>query len=214
MGEAEKRRPPGWVRRVLDLDAAVTKRFVQWGNGVSPLHSLRVHCKALEITCHGIPWLAFWTAFTWLFNNPHLIELQVNMLFGLVLDIIVVALTKAYFRRRRPAGNRDDAFVQLGSDQFSFPSGHASRAVLVAYVFTRLWPLSFLFYPSIMAWVVALGMSRVLMERHYILDVIGGYGLGLIEGGLLGLLWISDENARWLMSVVSDEKFEGGDYHV
>lgn len=214
MATDQKRRPPSWLQKILEIDEIVTKKFVSWSIRWSPLHSLRVHYKALEITCHGIPWLVFWTAITWLFNNPHLVELQVNMLLALILDIVLVALTKAYFRRRRPTGNKDDAFVQLGPDHFSFPSGHCSRAAMVTYIFIVLWPMSIIFYPSLLAWVVALCLSRVLMERHYLLDVAGGVILGIFEGVLVSLLWISQDNAKWLMNIVSDEKLDGGDYHV
>lgn len=47
-----------------------------------------------------------------------------NCLFAaLLLDILLVALIKAYFRRRRPIGNQNDAFAEIGPDEFSFPSG-------------------------------------------------------------------------------------------
>ncbi|XP_066157051.1 polyisoprenoid diphosphate/phosphate phosphohydrolase PLPP6 [Euwallacea fornicatus] len=209
-----KRRPPLWLQQVLVLDENITKKFVIWGKSWSPLHSLRLHYRALEITCHGIPWLAFWIAFTWLFNIPNLVQLQVNMILALILDIITIALVKAFFRRRRPLGNKQDAFAEIGPDQFSFPSGHCSRAALVTFIFIFLWPLPLFFFPSLLAWTTALCVSRVLMERHYLLDVLGGVVLGFVEGTLMALLWVSEDNAKWLFSIVSDEKLDGGDYHV
>jgi len=85
---------------------------------------------------------------------------------------------------------------------------------MVTFIFIFLWPLPIIFFPPLLAWTVALYLSRVLMERHYLLDVTGGVVLGLCEGLLMALFWISDENARWLLNVVSDEKLDGGDYHV
>lgn len=85
---------------------------------------------------------------------------------------------------------------------------------MVAFIFIFLWPLPIIFFPPLLAWNVALCLSRVLMERHYLLDVTGGVVLGLCEGLLMALFWISDDNARWLLNVVSDEKLDGGDYHV
>lgn len=133
---------------------------------------------------------------------------------GLILDIIIVAICKAYFRRRRPLSNKDDALGQMGPDVYSFPSGHCSRAVLVFYFFTRLWPVPLIFVPPMLAWVSAICISRLLMHRHYLLDIIGGIFLGLIEGGLMDILWLSDSSAKFLMSFLSDEKIDGGDYHV
>jgi len=214
MAQEAKRRPPSWLEKILSVDSEISKKFVIWGNSWSPLHSLRLHYKALEITCHGIPWLAFWIAFTWLFNSPNLVQLQVNMIFALILDIIIVAVTKAFFRRRRPLGNKNDSFVEIGPDQFSFPSGHCSRAAMVTFIFIFLWPIPIFLFPSLLAWTISLSLSRVLMERHYLLDVSCGVVLGILEGFLMSILWIGQDNAKWLMNMVSDEKLDGGDYHV
>ncbi|KAJ8973086.1 hypothetical protein NQ317_009177 [Molorchus minor] len=140
--------------------------------------------------------------------------MQVNILLGLILDIIFIAIAKAYFRRKRPVANTDDALGQMGPDIFSFPSGHASRAVFVAYFFTRLHPLPLICFPPMLAWTTAICLSRVLMNRHYILDVLGGILLGLLEGILMDLIWIEKSAAISLMSYISDEKLDGGEYHV
>ncbi|KAJ8916788.1 hypothetical protein NQ315_005793 [Exocentrus adspersus] len=214
MAETEKRKVPDTLKTILRYDAEITKRFVIWANNFLTLRTLRTHYKGLEISCHGIPWFAFWIAFTWLFNNPHLVEMQVNILLGLLLDILLVAVAKAYFRRKRPALNKDDAMGQMGPDVFSFPSGHASRAIFVVYFFTRLYPLHILCFGPLIAWASAVCLSRILMSRHYILDVAGGILLGLFDGVLLELLWISEGTAKSLMSIVSDDKIDGGEYHV
>ncbi|KAJ8931216.1 hypothetical protein NQ314_015913 [Rhamnusium bicolor] len=133
---------------------------------------------------------------------------------GLFLDIIFVAVAKAYFRRRRPAQNTDDALGQIGPDIFSFPSGHASRAVFVSYFFIRLYSIPMICFPPLLAWTTAVCLSRILMNRHYILDVLGGCLLGLFDGLILKLLWIDESTAKSFMSVVSDEKLDGGEYHV
>lgn len=52
------------------------------------------------------------------------------------------------------------------------------------------------------------------MNRHYLLDVAGGCLLGVLEGLLLGLLWLEEGTAKSIMSMISDEKIDGGEYHV
>lgn len=128
--------------------------------------------------------------------------------------MIFVALIKAYVRRRRPAGNRDDAIAEYGPDKFSFPSGHSSRAAYVTYFFINLYPVSWIFYPPLLAWSTSVCLSRVLMLRHHLLDVTAGVLLGILEGCLLGLLWCEENTAHWIISFLSDEKLDGGDYHV
>ena len=214
MTEIKKRKISPALQAVLECDKEYTKKFVLWANQFLPLRSLRIHYKTLEVSCHGIAWYACWFAFMWIHTNTSLVQMQINMLLGLTLDVIFVALTKAYTRRRRPMENTDDMLGQIGPDKFSFPSGHASRAVYVAYFFINLYPISIFFYPPLLAWATSVCISRILLNRHHLLDVGAGVGLGLFEGWLLGLLWVSQETSEWIWSSLTDEKLDGGDYHV
>lgn len=65
-----------------------------------------------------------------------------------------------------------------------------------------------------MAWSTSVCMSRILLRRHHLLDVIGGVLLGVFEAVLLSWLWVSENFAIWVVSWLSDEKLEGGSYHV
>lgn len=103
---------------------------------------------------------------------------------------------------------------QIGPDKFSFPSGHASRAVYIAYFFINLYSLPIIFYPPLLAWATSICLSRVLLNRHHLLDIFAGVALGLFEGWLLGMLWLEKDTATWLWSSLSDEKLDGGEFHV
>ncbi|KAK4877149.1 hypothetical protein RN001_009655 [Aquatica leii] len=209
-----KRKVPKGIQFILEEDKYYTEKFVLWANQFLPFRSLRIHYKALEITCHGVPWFACWMAFMWIYTNESIVQMQINMLLGLILDVVFVVILKAYVRRRRPMANTDDMLGQLGPDKFSFPSGHASRAVYIAYFFINLYPLSMLTFPPLLAWATSICISRILLNRHHILDVVCGVLLGIFEGWLLGLLWLSQESSMWMWSSLSDEKLSGGDYHV
>lgn len=123
-------------------------------------------------------------------------------------------MIKAYTRRQRPKSNRDDMFGQIGPDQFSFPSGHATRAVFVTYFFIYLYSVNVVFGLMLLVWCVAVSLSRVLIGRHHILDVTAGVILGLFEGWLVGMLWLNKDICAWLWSWLSDEKLDGGEFHV
>lgn len=153
-----------------------------------------------------------------------------NLFIGLILDIIIVACIKALTRRRRPTVNDD--FMVIGPDKFryinyllcifskqpkdpvfffrfSFPSGHASRAVLILLFFTVLNPISILFWPPLLAWTVSVAMSRLLLYRHHILDILGGVALAVLEALLLSIIWLEKDTAAWIMSCLSDERLPG-----
>ncbi|XP_045505235.1 phospholipid phosphatase 6 isoform X2 [Colias croceus] len=200
------------LQKILRYDIQITKKFVENAQRVTALRSLANHSKFLELSCHGIVWLAGWLTFIWLFNNSELYQLQVNMLIGLILDIIVIAVTKAFVRRRRPIPM--NKMIPGNPDKYSFPSGHASRAVLIAFILMVVDPISIIFYPPLVAWVTSVAISRVLAERHYFLDIFGGIGIGILEGLLMSILWLSQSSSTSILNSLSDEKRDGGEFHV
>lgn len=202
MTEKAKRELPTGLKKILDLDVKVTKDAVEFVRSKVNLENYRQHMKLLEISCHGIPWLALCMIGLYSFDIP---ELWANLLVGLLLDIVVVAVTKAFTRRRRPAYNVDDMFMTGSVDKFSFPSGHATRAVLLTVFFCRLHPVSFILFLPIIAWSLAVAVSRVLLGRHHNLDVVGGVVIGLIEAVVLNMVWMSEERARYVISALGGE---------
>ena len=115
-----------------------------------------------------------------------------NMLFILILDIMVVAPIKLYFCRSRPALNQGSIPLSVSSvDNYSFPSGHASRCVALAAYFCYIPPFylrTHLWY----IWAAVVSLSRVLIGRHHISDVVAGMVAGLIVFDIIrrsGLLY-------------------------
>ncbi|XP_065343828.1 polyisoprenoid diphosphate/phosphate phosphohydrolase PLPP6 [Cloeon dipterum] len=210
-----KREQPDSLKKILELDITLTNKFCSWANNITALRSLKNHGRGLEISCHGIPWLCLVLMIMWFSSSSEIQHMAINLLLGLIVDIILVALIKSATRRRRPAaGANDNSMMMVGPDKFSFPSGHATRAVFLAGFFIYLWPVSFIFYPPLVAWATAVAISRALMRRHHLLDIGAGVFLGLFETLLMALLWISESWAQYFYSILSDEVHEGGSFHV
>lgn len=233
----EQRNIPPFLRKLLALDVEWTKRFVSFSLNFVPIRSLKTHCKFLEVSwivhsksietptkwptkliidvfrfilqysCHGLVWFSTLLAICWMIDNPKYYQTQMNLLFGLILDIVFVASIKAATRRRRPT--IDDNFLSIGPDKFSFPSGHASRAFYILLFFTALEPLPYLFWPPLFAWAVSVSLSRLLLYRHHILDVLAGITLGILEAFLISILWLGKDVSAWVMSWLSDERLPG-----
>jgi len=131
--------------------------------------------KALEWSCHGIPWIAGTITLIYMFpSHPTYPQLLV----GLLLDCLYVAIVKALARRRRPVyAQQDDQFCVVLVDKHSFPSGHASRAFYIACFAHNYSILSFLVW----IWAASVAVSRVLLGRHHVGDVIAGTALGFVE---------------------------------
>ncbi|XP_071722295.1 probable lipid phosphate phosphatase beta [Rutidosis leptorrhynchoides] len=111
---------------------------------------------------------------------------------GLLLDLPLVGLVKIIFRRSRPHYNHQSMKAVVHADSYSFPSGHASRVWFVATAVNfgaKVWESGFAIEPrtaevvefAFWVWAAVTALSRVLLGRHYLLDVISGACLGVAE---------------------------------
>ncbi|XP_066319074.1 probable lipid phosphate phosphatase beta isoform X1 [Miscanthus floridulus] len=178
---------PTLLGGVRGLDAAVSLR----------LHALflpvpRLLLKTLEIAGDGRIWLPVPISLLLLSASPANANasgaaspLLAGLVAGLVLDLILVGLVKVVVRRPRPAYNAKDMYVAVAADHWSFPSGHSSRAFLVA---SFLSAGGFRPREALFLWATATSASRVLLGRHYVLDVVAGACLGVFEAWLSNLL--------------------------
>ena len=197
-----KREIPSALKKILDADVKVSKDFVEFVNKRYPSQALRGHLKSLEISCHGIPWLFLSIAGLYTSGSAFFF----NLLLALILDIVVVAILKAFTRRRRPAYNVDDQYATVKMvDKFSFPSGHSTRAVMLATIVCFVQPLHLLLRLPVIVWAGLVSVSRVLLGRHHVLDVVAGVVIGVLQALLMGILWRSEEQTNYILSLSSDE---------
>ena len=133
--------------------------------------------KGLEWSCNGIIWLTVTLALMYTFPNNDAIK---QLMAGLIMDIVYVAVTKAYARRVRPSyAPQNDQFGVISVDKHSFPSGHATRAIYVSFFASRNAPslVSFVVW----CWSFAVSASRVLLGRHHVADVAAGFVIGSLH---------------------------------
>ncbi|BBN15014.1 presqualene diphosphate phosphatase [Marchantia polymorpha subsp. ruderalis] len=154
-----------------------------------------------------------------LFKFPELRSFLLNLFVAFMFDLVFIGTLKSIIRRPRPVYNKG-MYVFVSVDHWSFPSGHASRALMVAAFFwfyepmwgvlctehlvptakpylDQLYPGSGMVLSSLKAlvapaalyllsmWAVATASSRVLLGRHYVMDVMAGSAIGLLEASFL-----------------------------
>jgi presqualene diphosphate phosphatase len=151
-------------------------------------HVPRVVWKVFEYSGDGIFWLGL-TLSMLVFSRGnrstlHHQQLWLNFLLGLIIDLVETGLLKAIVRRNRPVYNQvaKDMHVIVAVDQFSFPSGHSSRASFIAIfvVCCVADPNATALIVSTLAWAACIALSRCLMGRHYLGDVVAGIGVGVL----------------------------------
>jgi membrane-associated phospholipid phosphatase len=112
----------------------------------------------------------------WFLGDSQWKARAVMTLAGLILAEVVVIGVKWIIRRRRPPGTSGGIYRK--TDPYSFPSGHAARAVLLCILSGMLGPLAA--FIGILVWSPFMVVSRIAIGIHYVLDVVGGLFLGVV----------------------------------
>jgi undecaprenyl-diphosphatase len=104
---------------------------------------------------------------------------------GLTDDVL-----KLLFARARPrlwlSGDPTGFFSgHLGAEYQSFPSGHTATSVAAAIVLARLFPR---WRGEFAAFAALIAFSRIVLDAHYLSDVVAGAAVGGIAA-LLALGW-------------------------
>lgn len=184
----------------------------------------------LEYSGDGIVWLSIAVAFVSLgfsktvetmrnvskisFQGDFLVDdsllIGLNLLAGLIIDLLEVGILKVAFKRPRPHHNTitKDMRILVPVDAFSFPSGHSSRVSFLAQFACLLFPKQHLLMYSVLVWASMVALSRCMMGRHYCSDVVGGLLLGyptmlLLTKGLVAKhsLLFSRDSIALLLSI-------------
>mmetsp|Transcript_31134 Transcript_31134/g.43152 ORF Transcript_31134/g.43152 Transcript_31134/m.43152 type:complete len:187 (-) Transcript_31134:95-655(-) len=158
------------------LDRQVSSKMY-WKHSDGP--SRRI-LQAFELSGDGLLWIPLIAIAK---MTPSLVASELNdcvwkLLVGCVLDLIVVASLKAFFRRSRPSYNKDDMHIVVSVDKFSFPSGHSSRCIFIgalAYYCIAHREIRIVMY----IWATLTAMSRVALGRHFLGDVLAGSCIGV-----------------------------------
>lgn len=194
---------PSFVRvalsSLLAIDLWMSKRLGVCACEDSSWGSVRPLMKLIEISGHGIPWLAGGVYCLYKSDSAAGQEVMLNLLMGLLLDLLLVAVVKASVRRRRPAHNRMDMFATFSVDRYSFPSGHATRAAMCARFLLAHLVLAAPLRVLVLLWAALVGLSRVMLGRHNVTDVMFGFWMGYCQYNLVELLWLSPQTLQGLL---------------
>jgi len=174
------RDPLSLRQKALRLDADLSRRmWVAERPGL--LRSL-----AVALAHSGDSW--FWglgLLFVWVLSSSEWQRRALWMLAGIFVTAMAVFAIKLLVRRSRPAGVWGQIYRK--TDPHSFPSGHAARAVMLAFLAFSFGPPWFAAVLCI--WAPLVMLARVAMGVHYLSDVLAGAllggGIGLFFGWVM-----------------------------
>lgn len=179
----------------LDHDLTQWLCIYAWLHHTWWIHWVKAVSMCLELSGHGVLWFGLVPALILPYlitSDPAYLTHAANLLTLLVTDIIIVAPIKLFFKRPRPATNQGTIPMSVSSvDHYAFPSGHASRCVALAAYFCYTPPF-LLRTHCWYIWALVVSLSRVLLGRHHVSDVVAGMTAGLFIFETirqLGLLW-------------------------
>lgn len=116
--------------------------------------------------------------------------ITVAILAAQVLSQGVVELIKSVLARRRP-----DAWLIRQELGFSYPSGHATTAIVffascAAFALISPWPETMKITAAVLLaiWMAGIGWSRMALGAHYPTDVLGGTLFGVAWSCMLWAL--------------------------
>uniref|UniRef100_A0A915MP45 Thymidylate synthase n=1 Tax=Meloidogyne javanica TaxID=6303 RepID=A0A915MP45_MELJA len=137
-----KPRPfPKISEKLFEYDRNSSEYFAKIGsNEIVRKLKIDKSCQILEWIMHGIPWIlgVFILIILARYDNWSNTEIDFLDLLAIALffDLSLVGILKIIFRRDRPKYNKGK--IILGApiiDDFSFPSGHTSRTIMLVIIF-------------------------------------------------------------------------------
>ncbi len=129
-----------------------------------------------------IPLYLFLIFWLWKFDKKNFgLNFIICVATVIIADFITSSLMKPFFERLRPC--QDSNLVELINivsgcgKKFSFASSHASTTFSLSSIF---YLISKKKIKILFLWSLLIGYSRIYLGVHFFLDVITGFGVGLL----------------------------------
>ena len=120
----------------------------------------------------------------WFLASPQWQSLATILLIAIVITAVLVLILKFAIRRQRPEGEWGN--IYRSTDPHSFPSGHATRAFMLATMGLGLGPIWLGI--ALVLWAPLVALGRVAMGVHYLSDILAGLVIGVAMGIVLQIV--------------------------
>ncbi|XP_062414785.1 inactive phospholipid phosphatase 7 [Pungitius pungitius] len=186
---------------LLAIDICLSKRMGVCAHTSSSWGGCRSMVSMLALTGHGITWIIGTIVCLARSNTLAGQEVLVNLLLALVVDVLTVAGIQRLVKRRGPWEMTPGFLDCIAMDIYSFPAAHASRAAMVSKFLLSHLVLAVPLRILLVLWALLVGMSRVLLGKHHLTDMVCGFALGFLHFSLMETAWLSSSTCQNLISI-------------
>lgn len=191
------------MNSLLAIDICLSKRMGVCASTSSSWGGCRSMVALLALTGHGITWIIGTIVCLTRSNTLAGQEVLVNLLLALILDVMTVAGVQRLVKRRGPWEMMPGFLDCVAMDVYSFPAAHASRAAMVSKFLLSHLVLAVPLRILLVLWAFLVGMSRVLLGKHHLTDMVCGFALGLLHFSLMESVWLSSSTCQTLISITT-----------
>ncbi|XP_018517857.1 inactive phospholipid phosphatase 7 [Lates calcarifer] len=189
------------MNSLLAIDICLSKRMGVCAYTSSSWGGCRSMVALLALTGHGITWIIGTIVCLTRSNTLAGQEVLVNLLLALILDVMTVAGVQRLVKRKGPWEMTPGFLDCVAMDFYSFPAAHASRAAMVSKFLLSHLVLAVPLRILLVLWAFLVGMSRVLLGRHHLTDMVCGFALGMLHFSLMESVWLSSSTCQTLISI-------------
>ncbi|KAM4719263.1 inactive phospholipid phosphatase 7-like [Anableps anableps] len=189
------------MNSLLAIDICLSKRMGVCASTSSSWGGCRSMVALLALTGHGITWIIGTIVCLTRSNTLAGQEVLVNLLLALILDVMTVAGVQRLVKRRGPWEMTPGFLDCVAMDVYSFPAAHASRAAMVSKFLLSHLVLAVPLRILLVLWAFLVGMSRVLLGKHHLTDMVCGFALGMFHFSLMETVWLSSNTCQTLISI-------------
>ncbi|KAK5851994.1 hypothetical protein PBY51_023501 [Eleginops maclovinus] len=186
---------------LLAIDICLSKRMGVCAYTYSSWGGCRSMVSLLAFTGHGITWIIGTILCLTRSNTLAGQEVLVNLLLALIVDVMTVAGVQRLVKRRGPWEMMPGLMDCVAMDTYSFPAAHASRAAMVSKFLLSHLVLAVPLRILLVLWAVLVGMSRVLLGKHHLTDMVCGFALGMLHFSLMETVWLSSSTCQTIISI-------------
>ncbi|KAJ3605471.1 hypothetical protein NHX12_027517 [Muraenolepis orangiensis] len=189
------------MNALLAIDISLSKRMGVCAYSSSSWGGCRSMVALLELTGYGITWIIGAVVCLTRSNTLAGQEVLVNLLLALLLDVLTIAGVQRLVKRRGPWEMTPGFLDCVSMDVYSFPAAHASRAAMVSKFLLSHLVLAVPLRILLVLWACLVGVSRVMLGKHHLTDMVCGFAMGLLHFSLMENVWLSSGTCQTLISI-------------